>query len=77
MTEVTEYRHNRNWVRKGDTVKAKPVGRSSFPSRVRRILTDGNGYIEVEVVDPYNGAIRTVTPERITRKAQNKHEVAS
>jgi sRNA-binding protein len=71
MPEVTEYRHNRNWVRLGDTVKVKPVGRQSFIATVLRIQQEGER-IEVEVRDPYNGAIRTVTPERITRKAQSK-----
>ncbi len=71
MPEISEYRHNRNWVRKGDTVKVKPAGRTSFTATVLRIQSDGDR-IEVEVRDPYNGAIRTVTPERITRKAQSK-----
>lgn len=75
--ELTEYQHNRNFVRVGDPVKAKPVGRTAFDTRVHRISRLANGVIEIEVVDPYTKGIRTVTPARITRKAVSRQEVSA
>lgn len=72
--EITEYRHNRNWVRIGDPVKAKPTGRTTFDTRVHRIVQLGSGLIEIEVVDPYTKGIRTVTPSAITRKSVSRSE---
>lgn len=73
---VTEYRDGRNFVRVGDLVKvapSRPGRRNGFVSRVRRIHFDEATLqpTGVDVVDG-TGAIRTVRPERITRKRQPK-----
>jgi hypothetical protein len=69
--ELTEYRHNRNWVRLGDQVRCKPLQGSSFVASVRRIIQTPTG-IEVEVIDPRTHHFRTFTIQRIVRKAQSR-----
>jgi hypothetical protein len=74
--ELTEYRLNRNYLRIGDPVKVTPRVGTSFRSDVRRITDRGAGLVEVEVVHPRNGAIRTVTVDRIHRKAVSRKALA-
>lgn len=74
---IEEYRVGRNFIRVGDVVRAKPSRpgkHDGFDSRVRRILADAEGHpTGVEVKDPRNGAVRTLRPERIERKAQTRN----
>jgi len=79
-TEVIEYRAGRNFVRVGDTVKCKPISGFSFRAKVRRILADESGIVEVEVVrgieDPSGHCgFRTFRPCRISRVAQSRVQV--
>lgn len=76
MTNLTEYRPNRNFIRVGDTVKCKPTVGKSFKAKVTRIIQHDDGQIEIEVVGGINGhnAFRTFLPERIERIAQTRVE---
>ena len=72
--ELTEYRPGRNIIHIGDPVRVRPPhARTSFKSKVRRITMTPGG-LEVEVVDPRFGHIRTVRPECITRLAVSRHQ---
>jgi hypothetical protein len=81
MVEVPEYRPGRNFIRPGDTVKCSPLVGVSFRAVVTRILQrEGTGEVEIEVVGgPVSvrgerKAIRTFTPDRISRVAQSRVE---
>jgi hypothetical protein len=75
LTDVEEYRPNRNWIRLGDKVRCSPVVGGKFRATVTRIRADEDGVIvEVEV---YGGKanhekVRTFPPERIARLAQSR-----
>ena len=71
-TELTEIRPGRNFIRLGDPVRVKPPHGTSFDTTVRRLTQLSDGTVEVEVVDPRFGHFRTVTPERVTRKAKSR-----
>lgn len=77
LIPVAGYQPNRNWIRVGDTVKCRPLAGGRFEARVRSILADEEGVVrEVEVYGGRGGraAIRTFSPERITRMAQSRVE---
>lgn len=66
--ELSEVRTGRNFIRVGDPVRLKPVHGTSFETKVHRIV-DVGGVVEVEGRHPRTGAIRTVTVDRVVRKA--------
>lgn len=86
VVQVKEFRFDgaRNFIRVGDLIKVTakpPVDKKGFDAIVRRIDADEQGNIvQVEVIPKTGkssniGKIRTITPERIERKAQTKNGV--
>lgn len=63
VRDVLEYRLGRNFVRVGDVVVL----------RIRGTLTAVTG---VDVVDPRTGGVRTLTADRVARRAQSRQEAA-
>lgn len=77
---VDAFRHGRNFVRVGDVVHVKPSRpgrRDGFDAHVISIRARDIGGVPnvvtgVDVVDPYSGGVRTVTVDRVERKAQTR-----
>jgi hypothetical protein len=70
MTNADEYRMTSHWTLKpGDNVKCKPLSGSRFLATVRKLkLNDDGELVEVEVVGGKNNAIRTFSPDKISRR---------
>lgn len=76
---VSEYKHNRNYIRVGDTVCCVPLVGSKFDARVLKIRIDPvTKAIEVQVIGAQGrkgvSHIRTFRPDRIIHKAQSRIE---
>lgn len=76
MNTIDSYRVGRNWIRVGDRVRIAPLVKGKhggFDSVIHRIHADEDGLpTGVDVTDPHTGAVRTIRPDRITRKRQPK-----
>ena len=67
LARVEEYQSGKHTINVGDTVKCKPPAGGSFKGVVRKILTEHDEVVEVEVFHPGAGAaIRTFLPDRIS-----------
>jgi hypothetical protein len=68
----TEVRAGRNFIRHGDPVKVKPMGKTQFKTGWKFLAWDEKNEV-AEVRDPRTGAVRTVTLDRIQRVAVTKN----